>query len=137
MARQDILNATLTGTLVRDPEEIAGGKGAKFSIASNESWRNKDTQEFEEYANFFDIVVWGGAAKPVLSFCTKGKRVAIVARPKQERWENKETGKTQSRVTFHASSVLFLDNKSDTGSGSSSGDTFTGGGGQEDDDIPF
>lgn len=136
MARNDIVNVVLTGTLVRDPEDIANGKGVRFSIASNEAWRDKDSGEMKEYVNYFDLVTWGGGAEPIRKFCSKGSRVAVTARAKQERWESDE-GK-RSKVTFHTSNVLFLDKKGEgpsQSSGSAGADDFSGP--EPDEDIPF
>lgn len=129
----------LTGNLVRDPEEIAGGKGVRFSIACNESWYNKDSGERDEYVNYFDCITWGKAADPIKRFCSKGSKVAVVARAKQERWE--KDGQKNSRVTFHTTSVEFLTTKSERAAapdaGTPSGDYGGGSSVPDDDDIPF
>lgn len=141
MARTDMNTVSLTGTLVRDPEDIgSNGAGVRFSIAVNEQWRNKETQQFDEYANFFDLVTWGKAAEPVRRFLGKGSRVAVTGRLKQERWQGDEG--TRSKVTVHTASIVFLDKKGERGGGSDiPSDGFqsggAGGGGADDDDIPF
>lgn len=129
MATTNTNICVLRGNLTRDPEEVAGGAGAGFSIAVNESFKKKDEDRYTEYTNYFDVVVWGPQSKAVLSYLTKGSRVTVTAHAKQERWEDKETGKTRSVVKFHAVSVEF-DPKAGGSSGSSGADS------SGDDDLP-
>lgn len=140
MATTNTNRALVVGNLTRDPEEFAGGKGVKFSIACNESWFNKDKQEKDEYVNYFDIVVWGKAGEAVLKFCSKGSKVAVDGKLRQERWEN--DGQNRSRVTIHVAggngNVEFLTPKNGGNGGGS--DVPTDGFGSappDDDDIPF
>lgn len=127
------MRAVVTGTLVRDPERIGEDKGARFSVASNEAWRDKDG-EAQEYANFFDVVVWGKASVPVMQFLAQGSRVTIDGRLKQERWKN-DQDQTRSKVTIHAQSVLFGDKKGEGSGGSSGADSAPAS--DDDEDIPF
>lgn len=121
----------LAGTLVRDPEEIANGKGCQFSIAVNESF--KKDEEWQEYCNFFDVVVWGNGAKPVLNHLAKGSRVVVDGRLKQERWE--KDGQKNQRVKIHSTSVEFMPKSTQQSKGSSGASDATEV--ADDEDIPF
>lgn len=127
---------TVSGNLTRDPEEIANGNGAGFSLAVNESFKKKGSDTYEEYTNFFEVAVWGGAAGPVLKFLEKGARVVVTGRLKQERWE--KDGQKRSAVKIHAQNVEFMPKNSGAAqsSGSSGADDFDGPP-STDDDIPF
>lgn len=53
--------ATLIGRVGKDPEikhTNNGSKVANFTIATSESWKNKDTGEKNERTNWHNIVVW-------------------------------------------------------------------------------
>ena len=40
-------------------------------------YKPKDSDDFTEHTNYFDVKVWGGAARPVLKFLEKGSRVVV------------------------------------------------------------
>ncbi len=107
---RDVANAVIIGNLTRDPEvslitrKRDGEKVtvAKFSVACN----------FDDEASFFEVEAWGHTADAVDRFLMKGKRVAVVGRLKQDRWENK-SGEKKSMVRIVASEVQFLTPKQD------------------------
>ena len=52
---------TVVGNLTRDPEmryTPSGVSKATFGVAVNRSWRNQQTNEWEERTSFFNIVCW-------------------------------------------------------------------------------
>ncbi|MBY5871319.1 single-stranded DNA-binding protein [Rhizobium leguminosarum] len=59
---------------------LCGGLGvkiAKFSIATSENWKNKQTGEREERTEWHRVVVFGGLAEVVENYVTKGMKVYI------------------------------------------------------------
>jgi single-strand DNA-binding protein len=52
---------------------------------------------------------------------SKGRRVLVQGRLRQDRWEDKDTGKKQSRIEVTASDVTFLDGPGDNARQSESG----------------
>lgn len=108
MAR-DLNQIVLIGRLVRDPEikyTTAGTPVTKFSIANNVSYIQNDDRK--DYVNYFDINVWGNQAINCEKYLKKGRRVAIVGSLRQNRWNDKNTGQTRSKIEVTASSVQFL-----------------------------
>ena len=62
---------------------------------------------------------WEKLGELVMQYLSKGRRVLVQGRLRQDRWDDKESGKKQSRVEVTASDVTFLDgptsdNTSDT-----------------------
>ena len=53
-----------------------------------------------------------------MQYLSKGRRVLIQGRLRQDSWEDKDTGKRQSRIEVTASDVTFLDGPSGDNSGS-------------------
>ncbi|MDP9006971.1 MAG: single-stranded DNA-binding protein, partial [Actinomycetota bacterium] len=54
-------NVTLVGNVTRDPElryTASGQAMAKFGLAVNRRWQNRQTQAWEEATSFFDVVAW-------------------------------------------------------------------------------
>lgn len=103
---------------------------AKFSIAVNEG--KKDVAgKWTDYANFFDVVLWGKTAEILNPYLTKGRQVAIEGRLRQDRWE--KDGQKFSRINIVADSVQLLGGKND-GNGSQPAQTAQSG---FTEDIPF
>ena len=113
MARS-INQVILLGRLTRDPEQrtAASGKNVvSFSIAV-------DRQSQDDQADFFNITAWDKLGDLVMQYLSKGRRVLIQGRLRQDSWEDKDTGKRQSRIEVTASDVTFLDGPSGDNSGS-------------------
>ena len=112
----DLNQVTIIGNLVRDPEikyTAPGTPTTKFSIANNESFKQGDQKK--EYVNYFDIVTWSYTAENCNKYLKKGSKVAISGHLKQNRWEDKTTGKTNSKVEIIANDVQFLTPPNSTG----------------------
>lgn len=113
MARS-INQVILLGRLTRDPEQrtTASGKNVvSFSVAV-------DRQSQDDQADFFNITAWDKLGDLVMQYLSKGRRVLIQGRLRQDSWEDKDTGKRQSRIEVTASDVTFLDGPSGDNSGS-------------------
>ena len=113
MARS-INQVILLGRLTRDPEQrtTASGKNVvSFSIAV-------DRQSQDDQADFFNITAWDKLGDLVMQYLSKGRRVLIQGRLRQDSWEDKDTRKRQSRIEVTASDVTFLDGPSGDNSGS-------------------
>jgi len=113
MARS-INQVILLGRLTRDPEQrtTASGKNVvSFSIAVSRA-----TQD--DQADFFNVTAWEKLGDLVMQYLNKGRRVLVQGRLRQDSWEDKDTGKRQSRIEVTASDVTFLDGPSGDNSGS-------------------
>lgn len=76
-------SATLVGNLGKDPEIKSvgsnGDKVANFSIATSETWKDKQGVK-QEKTVWHNIVCWRGLAEVVEKWVKKGDRVLIVGR---------------------------------------------------------
>jgi single-strand DNA-binding protein len=100
-------NVTVVGNITRDPEMrfTANGRSTtNFGIAVNRSWRNQQTNEWEERTSFFNVVSWGNLADNVGSSLKKGMRVLVTGRLEQRSWET-EQGDKRSVVEIVADEV--------------------------------
>jgi single-strand DNA-binding protein len=82
----------LIGHLGNDPEIInleSGKTLAKFSIATNESYKNAQGEKVEN-TYWHNIVAWGKTAQIVEKFVSKGKEVAIEGKLTTRSWEDKD-----------------------------------------------
>lgn len=88
MAR-GINKAILIGNLGKDPEIQNFDKGVKkaaFSLATTETYRNRDGQEIEQ-TEWHNIVLWRGLAEIAEKYLRKGSQVYIEGRIKNRSYE--------------------------------------------------
>lgn len=82
----------LIGNLGMDPEIInleSGKKLAKFSLATNETYKN-ETGELMKQTEWHKVVVWGKLVTVVEQYVTKGKEVAITGKLVYRSYEDKD-----------------------------------------------
>jgi len=111
----DLNHVSLIGRLTRDAElkYTSGGQAVcKFSIAVNR--RKKNGDQWEDEANFFDIVVWGRQGESLHPYLVKGKMVGVDGELRQDRWQ--QDGQNRSKVEIIANYLQLL------GGGSASGE---------------
>ena len=102
----------LIGRLGKDPEIVTfedGNKLAKFSMATDDSYKNKDGQKVER-AYWHDLVVRGGLVNVVQNYVTKGQEIAIEGKLTNRSWEDKE-GKTRYTTEIMCNELLLLGSK--------------------------
>lgn len=104
MARS-INQVILLGRLTRDPEQRTTPSGrtvVSFSIAVDRAGQ-------DDQADFFDVTAWEKLGELVMQYLSKGRRVLVQGRLRQDSWDDKETGKRRSRIEVTVTDVTFLD----------------------------
>ena len=82
----------LIGNLGNAPEIInldSGKKLAKFSIATNETYKNNKGERVTD-TQWHNVVAWGKTAKVIENYVTKGKEVAIEGKLTSRSYETKQ-----------------------------------------------
>jgi single-strand DNA-binding protein len=109
--RTDSNVVMLTGRLGNDPElrylPSSGAAVAKFRIACGRAVGSGE--EAEERTSWFAIKCWNRLAEVCNEHLTAGRRVLIIGRLEEERWQDRETGANRSQVVVVAERVEFLD----------------------------
>ncbi|MBK7561429.1 MAG: single-stranded DNA-binding protein [Chitinophagaceae bacterium] len=85
----------LIGNLGNAPEVKtleSGKKMARFSVATNEDYRNAKGEKVRE-TQWHNLVAWGKVAEIVEKFLTKGKEVAIEGKLINRSYNDKEGNK--------------------------------------------
>jgi single-strand DNA-binding protein len=116
----DLNHVVLIGRLTRDAElkYTANGQAVcKFSIAVNR--RRKNGDQWEDEANFFDIVVWGRQGESLNQYLVKGKMVGVDGELRQDRWQ--QDGQNRSKVEIVANYLQLLGGGSGGGAASGGG----------------
>ena len=103
----DTNSITISGNITRDPEmryTPSGVSKVTFGVAVNRSWRNQNTQEWEEQTSFFNVVAWRQLAENVGASLAKGSRVIVSGRLEQRSWET-DQGEKRSVVEIVADDI--------------------------------
>ncbi len=85
----------LIGNLGNDPEIInleSGKTLAKFSIATNESYKNAEGEKVTD-TQWHNVVAWGKTATIIEKYLTKGKEVAIEGKLTTRSYDDKDGNK--------------------------------------------
>ena len=135
----DINRVILIGRLTRSPELKTTNNGqsfCRFSLASNRSIYNKQTQESRDEVGFFDCIAWGKQGETIHKYLEKGRRICVEGSLRWSSWE--ADGKKQSKVEIQVEQFQFLDSKGEQkteGAGRDGAAHFDTG--MTDDSIPF
>lgn len=147
----------LVGNLGKDPEvkfTPSGMQVAKFSIATNEGYKDKSGQ-WQERTEWHNIVAWARLAEIIGEYVKKGSKVYIEGRLQTSSWDDKETGQKKYKTEIVANELVLLGGRgegSEGGGGGYSRGATAGGGNNydqsqheepahatqiQDEDIPF
>ena len=102
----------LIGNLGNDPEIItldSGKKLAKFSLATNEYYKDADGQK-QTKTDWHNLVAWNKTAELIENYVTKGKEIAVEGKLTTRSYETKE-GEKRYITEVVVNEVLMLGNK--------------------------
>lgn len=112
----NINRVVLVGNLTRDPEQRAlpsGTNVTELGIAVNHRYKNRQSDQWVEEPNYFNIVVFGPQGDACHQFLRKGRPVAVDGRLRWSSWEDKNGGGRRSKVDVVADTVQFLGSRGD------------------------
>lgn len=112
----NINRVVIVGNLTRDPEVRglpSGMNVVELGVAVNHSYKNKQTDQWVEEPNYFNVVVFGAQGDACARFLTKGRPVAVDGRLRWSSWEDKNGGGKRSKVDIVADTVQFLGSRGD------------------------
>ena len=104
--------AILIGNLGRDPETRYSGDGraiTNFSIATSETWKDKQTGEQRESVAWHNVVCFARLAEIAGEYLRKGSPVYIEGQLKTNSWE--QDGVKKYKTEIHARSLQMLGSK--------------------------
>jgi single stranded DNA-binding protein len=124
---------TSVGYLVKDPvtRQLNGGKSVT-TLRIGISQSNAKTK------CFIDLEVWDKLSEIASKYLTKGREFVFTGELAMDTWENKETGKPQSKYFIRGNNIQFLNSgkKDDNQSSDSSPAPATAAAGPVADDEP-
>src|SRR5215510_3847457 len=147
----------LVGNLGKDPETRympSGGAVTNLTLATSESWKDKQSGKQQERTEWHKIAMFGRLAEIAAEYLRKGSQVYIEGKLRTRKWQDKE-GKDRWTTEIVADEMNMLGGKGGGASagagaaaGAAAGGGSSGGGraavndsggppGDFDDDIPF
>ena len=112
----------LVGNLGQDPEVKympSGGAATNVSIATTDSWKDKDTGQKQERTEWHRVVFFNRLAEIVGQYLKKGSQVYIEGRLQTKKWQD-QSGQDRYTTEIIASSMQMLGGK---GAGTGDGAT--------------
>jgi single-strand DNA-binding protein len=140
----------LVGHLGKDPEVRYAPSGqaiANVTIATSDSWKDKNTGEKQERTEWHRVVFFSRLAEIVGEYLKKGSQVYVEGRLQTRKWQDKD-GNDRYTTEIVANEMQMLgsrqgggmpseDFNQDNSSASKPAATASAGAGEFDDDIPF
>ena len=154
MAARGINKVILIGNLGQDPETRympSGGAVTNLRLATNESWKDKQTGEQKERTEWHSVAMFGRLAEIAAEYLRKGSQVYVEGRLQTRKWQDRD-GNDRYTTEVVANEMQMLGGRGGGGMGGGSQSYGGGqGGGQQgggqgsspppaddfDDDIPF
>jgi len=140
----------IVGNLGQDPETRympSGSAVTNFTVATNESWKDKQTGEQKERTEWHRVAMFNRLAEIAAEYLRKGSQVYIEGKLRTRKWQGQD-GNDRYTTEIIADEMQMLGGRGGSGGGNFGGGG--GGGGQGsgnappqpgpddfDDDIPF
>jgi len=132
MQKGSLNKAQLIGHVGNDPESKftkSGNAVTNFSLATNESWKDKN-DEVQERTEWHRIVMFGKMAETAGEYLTKGQLVYVEGRIKTDSWET-DSGEKRYSTSITADVFTMLGKKEPKNSNDAEREA------ANEDDLPF
>ena len=136
MAGRSVNKVILLGNLGKDPEVKYTPQGtpvAKFSLATNERFKDKDGN-WQDRTEWHNITAWARTAEIAGEYLKKGSKVYIEGSMKTRSWDDKQTGQKKYMTEIWVNDLVLLGGRGegagggDSGGGSRAASSSAGGG---------
>ncbi|SET72682.1 single-stranded DNA-binding protein [Thalassotalea agarivorans] len=113
MASRGINKVIIVGNLGQDPEVRFmpnGGAVANFTVATSETWKDKQTGEQKEKTEWHRIVMYNRLAEIAGEYLKKGSKVYLEGRLQTRKWQNQQ-GADQYTTEIICGDMQMLDSR--------------------------
>ena len=107
--------AVIVGTLGKDPEIRYAANGnavVNISVATNESWKDRETGEARERTEWHRIIPFGKLGEIASQYLKKGSQAYFEGKIKTSKWQD-ESGNNRSTTEIIANEMEMLGRRSD------------------------
>lgn len=122
MAR-GINKVIIVGNLGNDPEVRYANNGsaiANLSVATSESWKDKNTGEMQEKTEWHRIVMFNRLGEIAGEYLRKGSKVYIEGKLQTRKWQD-QSGNDKYTTEIVANEMQMLDSRGDNAGGGGGG----------------
>lgn len=108
----------IVGNLGNDPETRyfpSGGAVTNITVATSESWKDKQTGEPKELTEWHRVVFNGRLAEIAGEYLKKGSKVYIEGSLRTRKWQDKNTGQDRYTTEIRAREMQMLDSRGGQG----------------------
>jgi len=113
MAARGINKVILVGNLGNEPDTrplSAGGAVTNISVATSETWKDKNTGDMQERTEWHRVVFFGKLGEIAGQYLHKGSKVYVEGALRTEKWTDKE-GHDRYTTKIIANEMQMLDKK--------------------------
>jgi single-strand DNA-binding protein len=107
--------AVIVGTLGKDPEIRYADNGnavVNISVATNESWKDRETGEAQQRTEWHRIVMFGKLGEIASTYLKKGSQAYFEGKIKTSKWQDQE-GNDRYSTEIVANHMEMLGRRSD------------------------
>lgn len=100
----------ILGRLGQDPElkyTPSGAAVCNFSLATSETWNDKNTGQKQEKTEWHRVVVWGKLAELCNQYLSKGRQAFVEGKLQTRSWDDKN-GQKRYTTEISATTVQFI-----------------------------
>ncbi len=133
MASRGINKVIIVGNLGNDPEHRvlpSGGAVTNLSIATSESWKDKQTGQPQERTEWHRVVFFNRLAEIAAEYLRKGSKVYIEGALRTRKWQDKTSGQDRYTTEIVANEMQMLDSRG--GNEGGNGGNYGGGANNQD-----
>ncbi len=113
MASRGVNKVILVGNLGKDPEiryMPSGGAVANVTVATSESWKDKNTGEQKEQTEWHRVVFFNRLAEVVGEYLKKGSKIYVEGALQTRKWQD-QSGQDRYTTEIKASTMQMLDSR--------------------------
>lgn len=100
----------------------SGDPVGNVSIATNETWKDKNTGDRKEKTEWHRLVIWGRRAEGLKDYLLKGTQIYVEGRLQTRKWDDKD-GITRYTTEIKVDSIEFVGGSRDSGDRPAANDT--------------
>lgn len=114
MASRGINKVILVGNLGNDPEHRvlpSGGGVTNISLATSESWRDKNTGDQQERTEWHRVVFFNRLSEIAAEYLRKGSKVYVEGSLRTRKWQDQQSGQDRYSTEIVAQEMQMLDSR--------------------------
>ena len=120
MASRGVNKAIIVGNVGQDPETRYlpdGTACTTISVATSESWKDKNTGDQQERTEWHRCVFWGRLAEVVAEYVRKGSKLYIEGKLQTRSWEQDGIKRYATEIVAREMQMLDSRNSGEAGAG--------------------